>query len=118
MRPVEGIIGELLPAGDKGTGSAGNPIERGIADSLAGVHLVEGAGCEACGFTGYRGRAGIYELLLVDDAVRNLILKRSSADKIREEAIRLGMRTLREDGWRSVREGMTTVAEVIRVSRD
>ena len=118
VRPVEGIIGELLPAGDKGTGSAGNPIERGIADSLAGVHLVEGAGCEACGFTGYRGRAGIYELLLVDDAVRNLILKRSSADKIREEAIRLGMRTLREDGWRSVREGMTTVAEVIRVSRD
>jgi len=118
LRPIEGMIGDLLPEADKGTGSAGNPIERGIAESLAGAQLVEGAGCEACSFTGYRGRAGIYELLLVDDAIRNLILKRSSADKIREEAIRLGMRTLREDGWRSVREGMTTVSEVIRVSRD
>ncbi|MBU6284027.1 type II secretion system ATPase GspE, partial [bacterium] len=113
LRPIEVVVGDFATEQDR-TGVAG---ERGIAESLAGAQLVEGAGCEACSFTGYRGRAGIYELLLVDDAIRNLILKRSSADKIREEAIRLGMRTLREDGWRSVREGMTTVSEVIRVSR-
>jgi general secretion pathway protein E len=80
--------------------------------------IYEGAGCEECSQTGYRGRGGIYELLLVSDAVRQLILSRSSADAIRDAAIKQGMRTLRDDGWRTVREGVTTVAEVVRVTQE
>ena len=78
----------------------------------------EGAGCENCGHSGYRGRSGIYELLVVDDPIRDLILKHASADAVREEAIKQGMRTLREDGALKARDGATTVAELIRVTRD
>jgi general secretion pathway protein E len=82
------------------------------------VRVYEGKGCEECAQTGYRGRQGIYELLLLSDTVRQLILKRSSADIIRDAAVHLGMRTLREDGWRTVRAGTTTVAEVVRVTQE
>ena len=82
------------------------------------VRILEGAGCEECAHTGYRGRNGIFEFLEVDDAIRQLILKRSSSDIIRDAAVRAGMRTLREDGWRAVREGVTTVAEIVRVTQE
>jgi general secretion pathway protein E len=84
----------------------------------ATVQVFEGKGCEECAHTGYRGRCGIYELLLVNETTRQLILKRSSADIIREAAVKQGMRTLREDGWRTVRAGTTTVAEVVRVTQE
>jgi type II secretory ATPase GspE/PulE/Tfp pilus assembly ATPase PilB-like protein len=88
------------------------------SEDLASQPLYQGAGCDTCSHTGYRGRAGIYELLMVDDAIRRSILDHASADAIRQKAIDLGMRTLREDGWRTVREGTTTLAEIIRVTRD
>ena len=84
----------------------------------ASVQAYEGAGCDDCSHTGYRGRSGIFELLPVNDTVRQLILKRSSADAIKETAVGLGMRTLREDGWAKVRNGTTTVAEVVRVTQE
>ena len=84
----------------------------------ASVQVYEGAGCDDCSHTGYRGRSGIFELLPVNDTVRQLILKRSSADAIKETAVGLGMRTLREDGWAKVRNGTTTVAEVVRVTQE
>jgi general secretion pathway protein E len=87
-------------------------------EDLVNQPLFQGAGCETCSHTGYRGRAGIYELLMVDDAIRRAILDHASADAIRAKAIDLGMRTLREDGWRTVREGTTTLSEIIRVTRD
>jgi general secretion pathway protein E len=91
----------------------------GVAHEVGGTgEAFEGAGCEECSRTGYRGRAGIYELLVMSDAVRQLILKRSSADVIRDAAVGDGMRTLREDGWRQVRAGLTTVAEVVRVTQE
>jgi type II secretory ATPase GspE/PulE/Tfp pilus assembly ATPase PilB-like protein len=68
--------------------------------------------------TGYRGRSGIFELLSVNEGVKQLILKRSSADMIKNCGVSQGMRTLREDGWRKVREGTTTVSEVLRVTQD
>jgi len=81
--------------------------------------VYEARGCEECSGTGYRGRCGIYELLVVGDQVRDLILKRASADMIKQEAVRRGMRTLREDGWLKVRqEGVTTVAELLRVTQE
>src|SRR5262249_38513011 len=61
--------------------------------------VFEGKGCEECSGTGYRGRSGIYELLLMNENIKQLILKRSSADVIRDLAVKQGMRTLREDGW-------------------
>jgi len=94
-------------------------LTAGVAQEVGGTaEAFEGAGCEECSRTGYRGRAGIYELLVMSDAVRQLILKRSSADVIRDAAVGDGMRTLREDGWRQVRAGLTTVAEVVRVTQE
>jgi general secretion pathway protein E len=75
-------------------------------------------GCEACAFTGYQGRTGIFELLLVDDESRRLIHERASEADLREHARRGGMKGLREDGMRWVRSGDTSLEEVLRVSRE
>ncbi len=91
---------------------------REIAGDGGPVQVWEGQGCEDCSNTGYRGRSGIYELLLVNDTIRQLILKRSSADIIKDAGVKLGMRTLREDGWQKVRSGVTSVAEVVRVTQE
>jgi general secretion pathway protein E len=82
------------------------------------VTVYEGSGCEDCAQTGYRGRSGIFELLPVNETIRQLILKRSSADIIKDAAVRQGMRSLRDDGWLKVRGGVTTVAEVVRVTQE
>lgn len=78
----------------------------------------EAGECEACAMTGYRGRKGIFELMPVDEGLRQLILKRSSTDVLKECAVGNGMRTLRDDGWHKVRSGITTVSEVMRVTQD
>ena len=75
-----------------------------------------GRGCTHCNETGYRGRTGIYELLVIGDEVRQLILSHAGTQEIRECAIHLGMTTLRQDGWRKVLAGVTTVEEIIRVT--
>ncbi len=80
------------------------------------VILYRGKGCEACLNTGYRGRTGIFEFLVVDDNLRGLILQTSDAATIKRAAIKSGMRTLREDGIRKVRMGITTIEEVLRVT--
>jgi general secretion pathway protein E len=80
------------------------------------IKAFHGKGCKVCSQTGYRGRAGIYELLVVDDSIRQLILAKSTAQKIRDFARDQGMTTLREDGWKKVAAGITTVEEVLRVT--
>ena len=82
-------------------------------DSIKAFH---GKGCKECNHTGFRGRAGIYELLVVDDTVRQLILTKATSQTIRESARKKGMTTLREDGWKKVAKGITTVEEVLRVT--
>lgn len=79
---------------------------------------LEAVGCPDCAGTGYKGRTGVYELLAVDDKIRNLIVTRAPADRIRTTAIENGMRSLREDGWAKVSEGVTTTSEVLRVSQE
>jgi general secretion pathway protein E len=74
-----------------------------------------GAGCVECRGTGFRGRTGIFELMPVDDAVRAAILPGVGEEPLRAAARGAGMRTLREDGWRAARAGLTTVEEVLRV---
>jgi general secretion pathway protein E len=75
-------------------------------------------GCEACAQKGYLGRRGIYELMLVDDAVGPLILRNADAMTVKREAIRAGMDTLRDDGARKVLRGMTTVEEVLAATQE
>jgi type II secretion system protein E len=76
-----------------------------------------GAGCELCRQLGYQGRMGIYELLILNEALRPLILNRAPASTIAQKAIEFGMRTLRTDGWNKVRNGVTTIEEVLRVTQ-
>ena len=80
--------------------------------------LWETGGCDACNTTGYLGRVGIFELLPVTPELCKLIVQRSDANAIRSLAVKQGMRLLREDGWLKVRDGITTVAEVLRVTRE
>ncbi len=80
------------------------------------VKVYHGKGCKACSQTGFRGRCGIYELLVIDDHIRELILKKSTAQTICDQARQTGMTTLREDGWDKVAKGITTVEEILRVT--
>jgi general secretion pathway protein E len=82
------------------------------------VILYRGDGCEACGYTGYEGRVGIFELMLVDDAIRRLVVSKEDANVIAAKARERGMVTLREDGWRKAQEGVTTLDEVLRVTKE
>jgi len=89
------------------------PVER-----LDNVLICDADGCEECNMTGFRGRCGIFEVLKVSDAVESLIIVNSAANEIKQRAITEGMRTLRDDGWIKVLDGVTTVKEVFRVSEE
>ncbi|MBI3358912.1 MAG: type II secretion system ATPase GspE [Nitrospirae bacterium] len=77
-----------------------------------------GKGCPACLNTGYYGRVGIYELLLITDEIRHLILAKADANKIKSKAMSSGMLTLREEGIKKVIAGITTTEEILRVTHD
>jgi general secretion pathway protein E len=87
-------------------------------EEIKGKAVFRGKGCSHCMGTGYRGRTGIYELLLVDDSIRSLILGNADSNTIKREAIKRGMHTLRIDGSRKVFEGITTIEEVLRVTQE
>jgi type IV pilus assembly protein PilB len=84
-------------------------------DVARGFSAFEPGGCVRCGGSGFRGRIGIYELMVVSEEQRRLILEKASADVLRECARREGMRTLREDGLEKVKRGVTSLPEVLRV---
>jgi type IV pilus assembly protein PilB len=84
------------------------------ADRMREVTFHYGKGCDRCHHTGYRGRTGVFEIMTVDDPIREAILKRASTADIREAAIRGGMRTLRESGLAALASGRTTIEEVLR----
>ncbi len=79
------------------------------------VVLERGRGCGACRNTGYRGRTGVFELLVVTEEMKRQLVKTPSAGALRELAVGQGMVTLRRDGWRKVQAGITTLEEVLRV---
>lgn len=91
----------------------GFPMER-----LSEGTLMEPVGCEECRGTGFRGRTGIYEILVISDAIRPLIVSRASSTAIKQEALKHGMRTLRDDGWTKALKGVTTLEEVLRVAEE
>ena len=80
--------------------------------------ICEPVGCETCRGSGYSGRTGIYEILLVSDAIRQMVVEHRSAADIKASALENGMRTLRTDGWRKVLGGVTTLEEVLRVTSE
>ncbi|MHC4666043.1 MAG: type II secretion system ATPase GspE [Planctomycetota bacterium] len=92
--------------------------ETGVSESVEnGGEFFVGAGCDRCFQTGFRGRTGVYELMLIDEEIQNLIYKRESAGVIKKTALEAGLQTLRMDGARKVQAGKTTVAEVLRVTQ-
>ena len=80
--------------------------------------LYRGTGCRNCQGTGYRGRQGVFEMMPITDEIRALILEHASSRVIRKVAMQEGMSSLRDDGWRLVREGRTTAEEVVRMTKD
>ena len=82
-----------------------------------GGAIYRAVGCRQCRGTGYRGRTGIYELLVTNDDIRRLAAERTPTNLIKRAAMQAGMRTLRQDGWRKVCRGQTTVEEVLRVTK-
>ena len=92
----------------------------GMAQSPFGrtVHVFEGAGCEACSGTGYKARVGIFELMEMNEEIRGLVMANADASRITAAARRNGMRNLREDGWEKIAAGVTTTAEVLRVTQE
>ena len=98
----------------------GNPMlgSTATAKELADCTVYEAVGCEKCRRTGYLGRMGIFENLLVTDAIRPLIVTRESANVIKQKGLQQGMQTLRDDGWVKVRNGTTTIEEVLRVTEE
>ncbi|MDQ7850463.1 MAG: GspE/PulE family protein, partial [Armatimonadota bacterium] len=79
------------------------------------VSLFRGQGCEECRFTGYRGRIGVFELLMMSDAIRELVVRRAPSSEIKALAVREGMQTLRDDGLEKVLSGVSTIDEILRV---
>jgi general secretion pathway protein E len=117
---VEGVLAQRLvrrvcpdcrvtyePPADTVAAVAGRPMGK--------ARLVRGAGCRGCRGTGFRGRVGLFELLLVTDELREAIAQGATRARLRSIAIDQGMRVLKADGWRKVEAEMTTVEEVLRV---
>ncbi len=82
------------------------------------TQLYAGGGCEQCAHTGYYGRSGIFELMPVDEEIRRLILASADASQLRQAAIARGMRTLLRDGAEKIRQGATTLSEILRVTQE
>ena len=80
--------------------------------------LFKGKGCDKCGDSGYKGRVAIFEVMPVTEKIGRLILERSPAGKIEEQSVEEGMVKLIQDGYLKVLEGITTIEEILRVSRE
>ncbi len=91
--------------------------ELGLTGMPTGDFFYTGRGCSKCFETGYRGRTGIYELMIVNDEIREMIYRCETAGAIKKKALEYGMKTLRMDGARKVLAGITTIAEVLRVTQ-
>jgi general secretion pathway protein E len=104
IHPVPEMLAEI--------GFRGGDPENGVD------HFYEGRGCEHCSYTGFIGRVGIYELMSINDDIRKLSVGKADSNQIRKKAVENGMRSLRDDGWLKVRQGLTSIAEVLRVTQE
>ena len=90
--------------------------ENGYPSAQEDIEAYDAVGCARCGGSGYKGRVGIYEVMPVSDRIRELAIARASADEIASSAVAEGMSRLREDGFEKVKQGVTSLAEVARVT--
>lgn len=94
-------------------------IDLGVSpDEVKTFQVYKGKGCPICNHTGYKGRIGLYEVMPIKDEIKELILSRASTSEIKKEAMRLGMKTLRQSGIIKIRDGLTTIEEVLRSTMD
>jgi type II secretory ATPase GspE/PulE/Tfp pilus assembly ATPase PilB-like protein len=91
-------------------------IARDLGLAIADVNISRGKGCSNCNFTGFFGRTAIYEIITIDDVIKDLIIKKAPSGAIKKAAVSRGMRTLAQDGWYKVIQGVTTPEEVMRVT--
>jgi len=89
----------------------------GLPVKELGTRFQRGAGCDQCRQTGYQGRAAIYEICVITEPLRKLIMQKRDGGELKQCAIAEGMETLRQDGWRRVAQGKTTIEEVVRVTQ-
>lgn len=98
-----------------------NSLPEELGEKLSGktkIRVYYGKGCDVCKKTGFLGRVGIFEIMLLSEKLRNMINIKSDGESIRKEAVSLGMKTLAVDGWEKVRTGQTTVEELSRMFKD
>jgi type IV pilus assembly protein PilB len=94
-------------------------IDLGVPpEEVKSFTVYKGKGCTICNNTGYKGRLGLYEVMPMKEEVKELVLARASASEIKKEAIRLGMKTLRQSGISKIKDGSTTIEEVLRSTMD
>src|SRR5467141_529679 len=91
--------------------------EIGLPVKELGTRFQRGAGCDQCRQTGYQGRAAIYEVCVITEPLRKLIMRRRDGSELKQCAVAEGMESLRQDGWRRVSQGKTTIEEVVRVTQ-
>ena len=82
------------------------------------VYRAKEGGCEICGGAGYKGRTALYELLNIDDKIRQMAMKNADAGQVKQHAMERGMRTLRDDGAQKVLAGLTTIPEVLMITAE
>ncbi|MFH1504738.1 MAG: ATPase, T2SS/T4P/T4SS family [Candidatus Omnitrophota bacterium] len=119
---LEGVIAQRLvrvvcpKCKEKVSISADIFRKEGVAVKEDSIEVFKGKGCQNCRWTGFKGRTAIFEILVVNAVIRDLIFKRAASQTIKEKAIKNGMRTLRQDGLTKVLAGITTLDEVMRVT--
>lgn len=94
------------------------PQELEIIGNHEKIELVRGEGCDNCNFVGYKGQIGLFEMLVTNEPIERLVMERANSGRIREEALKYGMVTLREDGIRKMKASITTLSEVLRVTKE
>ncbi len=111
------IVSEQVPAEKLKEKFSGDVIEK-YFPSQTSIRIFHGKGCAVCSNTGYQGRLAIFEVMVVTEKIRELIMKRANADEIRRQAQAEGMTTMVEDGIKKVLAGTTTIEEVLRATRE
>ncbi len=112
------IISESASINDLKTKFSPELIEKVLGPGKQKVRIYHGKGCSLCNQTGYKGRVGIFEVLVMTEPIRELIMKRVDAEQIKKQAIKEGMQAMIEDGIKKVMAGATTIEEVLRATRE
>jgi type IV pilus assembly protein PilB len=110
------LVRQLCNYCKKRTMLSSSSLEKAGFNVAFDLEAYEPVGCNRCGGSGYKGRIGLYEVMSVNEEIRQLTIERASADRITEVAVREGMRRLRQDGFEKVKLGRTSIAEVTRVT--